>query len=135
MTQQLSPAAQVMIAVTHVYQDHDGDPPARAITAAALLAVAEQVVAPKYQYADWEMADLIMQEIQDIVNELDAQSFISLNTMTDYKQLCAELVDIWDATADFDYKDFGQAVANLVVRASASLTEPEPEEPTDKEIL
>ena len=55
--------------------------------------------------------------------------------MTDYKQLCAELVDIWDATADFDYKDFGQAVANIVVRASASLTEPEPEEPTDTEIL
>ena len=70
---QLSPAAQVMIAVTYVYQDHGGDPPARAITAAALLAVAEQVVLPKYQYADWEMADLIMQEIQDIVKELDAQ--------------------------------------------------------------
>jgi hypothetical protein len=41
---QLSPAAQVMIAVTHVYQDHGGDPPARAITAAALRAAADQVV-------------------------------------------------------------------------------------------
>jgi hypothetical protein len=29
----LSPAAQVMIAVTHIYQDHGGDPPARAVAA------------------------------------------------------------------------------------------------------
>ena len=42
MTQQLSPAAQVMIAVTHVYQEHGGDPPARAVAAAALRAAADQ---------------------------------------------------------------------------------------------
>jgi hypothetical protein len=41
---ELSHAAQVMIAVTHVYQEHGGNPPARAITAAALRAAADQVV-------------------------------------------------------------------------------------------
>ena len=39
---ELSPAAQLMIAVAHVYQEHGGDPPARAIAAAAIRAVAEQ---------------------------------------------------------------------------------------------
>jgi hypothetical protein len=33
-----------------------------------------EVVLPKYQFADWEMADLIMTEIQAIADELeDAQ--------------------------------------------------------------
>ena len=41
--------------------------------AAALRAAAEQIVLPKYQYADWEMADLIMQEIQAIADELEDQ--------------------------------------------------------------
>ena len=45
--------------------------------------------------------------------------------MTDYKQLCAELVKTWDATADFDYKDFGNAVADLVDRIRAAFAEPE----------
>jgi len=40
----LSPADQIMIAVTHVYQEHDGDPPARAVAAAVLAAAADQVV-------------------------------------------------------------------------------------------
>jgi hypothetical protein len=40
----LSPADRVMIAVTHVYQEHDGDPPARAVAAAVLAAAADQVV-------------------------------------------------------------------------------------------
>jgi len=41
---ELSPQAQVMIAVTHIYQEHGGEPPARAIAAAALRAAAGQVV-------------------------------------------------------------------------------------------
>ena len=39
----LSPATQVMIAVTHIYQEHGGEPPARAVAAAALRAVADQL--------------------------------------------------------------------------------------------
>ena len=54
--------------------------------------------------------------------------------MTDYKQLCAELVEAWDATADFDYNDFGNAAADIVDRARTALAEPEPEGPTDKEL-
>lgn len=46
---------------------------AGASAAAALRAAAEQIVLPKYQYADWEMADLIMQEIQAVADELEAQ--------------------------------------------------------------
>lgn len=74
----LSPAAQVMIAVTHVYQEHGGDPPARAITAAALLAVADQVVPPE-QKTPWgsviqaHAAELrIRNELLAIADELEA---------------------------------------------------------------
>ena len=55
--------------------------------------------------------------------------------MTNYKQLCADLVEIWDSTADFDYNDFGNAAADLVVRARAALAEPELEPPTYEEII
>lgn len=55
--------------------------------------------------------------------------------MTNYKQLCAELVEAWDATADFDYNDFGNAAVEIVVRARAALAEPEPEGPTDLDLL
>ena len=41
---ELSPADRIMIAVAHVYQAHDGDPPARAVAAAVLAAAADQVV-------------------------------------------------------------------------------------------
>jgi hypothetical protein len=40
--------------------------------AAALRAVAMEVVLNKYQYADWQMADMIMKEIQAIADELEA---------------------------------------------------------------
>ena len=53
----LSPAAQVMIAVTHVYQEHGGEPPARAVAAAALRAAADQVVPEEPLYGGdqrWE---------------------------------------------------------------------------------
>jgi len=42
----LSPANRVMIAVTHVYQEYGGDPPARAVAAAVLHAAVDQVVPP-----------------------------------------------------------------------------------------
>jgi hypothetical protein len=45
--QDLSSASRIMIAVTHLYQEHGGDPPARAVAAAALRAAADQV-APDY---------------------------------------------------------------------------------------
>lgn len=37
---ELSPAEQVMIAVTRIYQEHGGEPPARAVATAALRAAA-----------------------------------------------------------------------------------------------
>lgn len=46
---ELSPADQIMIAVTHVHQAHGGDPPARAVAAAVLVAAADQVVPPADQ--------------------------------------------------------------------------------------
>jgi len=52
MADQLSPANQVMIAVAYVYQEHGGEPPARAVAAAALRAVADQVV-PELDEPDW----------------------------------------------------------------------------------
>ena len=55
--------------------------------------------------------------------------------MTNYRQLCAELVEAWDATADFDYNDFGNAAVEIVDRARAALAEPEPEGPTVMQII
>jgi precorrin isomerase len=51
---------------------------------------------------------------------------------TDYRALCAELVKAWDATADFDFNDFGHAAADIVTRARAALAQPEPVAPTDE---
>jgi hypothetical protein len=55
--------------------------------------------------------------------------------MTDYRALCVELVETWDATADFDFNDFGHAAADIVTRARAALAQPEPVAPTDEELL
>ena len=54
--------------------------------------------------------------------------------MTDFRALCAELVETWDATADFDFNDFGNASADIVTRARAALVEPVGEAPTDQEL-
>jgi hypothetical protein len=54
--------------------------------------------------------------------------------MTDFRALCAELVETWDATADFDFNDFGHAAADIVTRARAALAQPEPQGPTDAEL-
>jgi hypothetical protein len=51
-------------------------------------------------------------------------------TNPDYRALCAELVKTWDATADFDFNDFGHAAADIVTRARAALAQPEPVAPT-----
>ena len=56
-------------------------------------------------------------------------------TDPDYKALCAELVKAWDATADFDFNDFGHAAADIVTRARSMLAQPDPLAPTDEELL
>ena len=53
---------------------------------------------------------------------------------TDFRALCAELVETWDATADFNFNDFGYAAADIVDRARAALATPPPEPPTDEEL-
>jgi len=54
--------------------------------------------------------------------------------MTDFRALCAELVETWDATADFDFNDFGNATADIVNRTRAALAE-QPVAPTAMQIL
>ena len=45
--------------------------------------------------------------------------------MTDtFRALLQELVEAWDATADFDFNDFGHAAADIVDRARALLAQP-----------
>jgi len=47
--------------------------------------------------------------------------------MTDYRALCAELVEAWYGTSDFDFNDFGHAAADIVTRARAVLAQPAPQ--------
>ena len=42
--------------------------------AAAIRRLAEEVVLSKYQFADWEMAHVIMEEMQSIADELESTS-------------------------------------------------------------
>jgi len=49
--------------------------------------------------------------------------------MTDYKQLCAELLEWAERTSSHYYKQ-----ADVIIRARAALAEPEPEWPTDEEL-
>ena len=69
MPKPLSPTAQAVL------DAYNQDPFANTgeSLAAVLHAVAEEVVLPKHQYADWKMADLIMREIQAVADELEAQ--------------------------------------------------------------
>jgi hypothetical protein len=76
---ELSPTAQaVQFAAFRVYDEEEhlyvvpAEKHAGMVAAAALRAAAEEVVLSKYQYADWGMAHLIMQEIQAIADELEA---------------------------------------------------------------
>jgi hypothetical protein len=54
--------------------------------------------------------------------------------MTDYKGLCRELV-LLDQAEPGDYADWRQAWNAAIERACAALAEPEPEWPTDEELL
>jgi hypothetical protein len=38
----------------------------------AIREVAMQIVISKYQFADWEMADMIMQEMQGLADEIES---------------------------------------------------------------
>jgi hypothetical protein len=49
--------------------------------------------------------------------------------MTDYKQLCAELLEWAERTSSHYYKQ-----ADVIIRARAALAEPEPEDPTGQEL-
>ena len=72
----LSPAAQAVLDAINKELDEapwDLTFIAGSAAAATLRAAAEQVVLPKYQYLDWEMADSIMREIQTVADELEAQ--------------------------------------------------------------
>jgi len=37
-----------------------------------------------------------------------------MTTTPDFRALCAEIVETWDATADFNFNDFGHAAAAIV---------------------
>ena len=52
---------------------------------------------------------------------------------TTFRALCAELVEAWYGTSDFDFNDFGHAAADIVTRARAALAE-QPVAPTDEEL-
>jgi len=49
---------------------------------------------------------------------------------TDFRALCAELIDVWDAATDQDLLDMHEAIE----RARAALAKPEPDGPTNQEI-
>lgn len=59
--------------------------------------------------------------------------------MTDYKQLCTELVDrlegLYDELVDSEMGWVPPEAQELMTRAHAALAEPEPEVPTDEELL
>ena len=55
--------------------------------------------------------------------------------MDTYKRICAKLVEAWDDTADGEYEDFGRDASYLVDWTRAELAKPEPEPPTDEEIM
>ena len=56
-------------------------------------------------------------------------------TQPDFRALCVELVETWDATADFNFNDFGHAAADIVDRARTAIATPPPEPPTAIEII
>ena len=66
--QQLSPAAQEVLTSAIC-----AGPDLEYRIADALRAINEYVVLPKYQFAEWELAHAIHQEIEAIANELETQ--------------------------------------------------------------
>lgn len=70
---QSSPAAQAIRQAVDAVVDRSPVPPTTEEVAAAVLrAAAEEIVLPKYGFADWEMAHLIMQELQNVADELES---------------------------------------------------------------
>lgn len=67
----LSPAAQSIVNAAHAADSAPFSSLADVI-AAALRAINEYVVLPKYQYAEWKLANAIHQEIEAIADELEA---------------------------------------------------------------
>ena len=62
----LSPKAQAIVdAYENTTDKYDA-------LAAVLRALNEYVVLPKYQYAEWELANAIHQEIEAVADELEA---------------------------------------------------------------
>ena len=66
----LSPQAQVIIDAADEVFSNGGT--IREGFAAALRVLNEYVVLPKYQYAEWELANAIHQEIEAVADELEA---------------------------------------------------------------
>jgi len=55
--------------------------------------------------------------------------------MTDFRALCAELADELDAETGYTKNDGERIVHPTVALARIALTQPEPEGPTDKQLL
>ena len=70
---EFSPVAQSVLDAAYREMDYAPRRHVCCAAAAALRAAALEVVLPKYQYADWQMAHLIMQELQVIADELEGQ--------------------------------------------------------------
>lgn len=51
--------------------------------------------------------------------------------MTDFRKLCAELINVWDSAIDQDLLDMHEAVE----RARVALAESEPKEPTQRQLM
>jgi hypothetical protein len=73
MADQLSPANQVMIAVAYVYQEHGGEPPARAVAAAALRAAAEQCQIERNYHPDYPETEwvVVASDLTGLADELE----------------------------------------------------------------
>jgi hypothetical protein len=86
---ELSPSAQAVLNAAYAPPLKNGQPN----IAAAIRAVAMEVVLNKYQYAEWEMADMIMQEMQALADELDSTT---TEPMTDLHTLIRRMADELD---------------------------------------
>lgn len=126
---ELSPAAQ---AALDAYMDENcGDElmaSERRGMAAAFLAVA------LYLKNDCQQLLAVAAELADTSNTSEETS-----TMTDYKQLCAELYSIFEKYDDDSnlggiYRDMEADGIDILDRARAALAEPEPVGPTEEEL-
>ena len=64
----------------------------------------------------------------------DLQAWLAAKRQVLIAALAQKLVEAWDATADFDFNDFGHAAADIVARARALLALPTPQPPADGEV-